>query len=213
MKLCAVLNCGNSTYHLQKWMGDWCPNHKCNFGTSRCVCEPPFKLFPFPTERKNPRGRQEWIDLINRSDPDTGESWAPKSHSRVCSKHFPDGKPTPENPNPIENLILEPVEKPKRGRAAQTKRKFEEPQSQICSDVIDTIETPCDSDSESMEITECQWKNDSNLCNNQKDYNPHFPKDGIGNIQNFVINRTVSSCLRSCMENIHISKVHAFQTT
>jgi hypothetical protein len=46
---------------------------------------PPFKLFPFPTERKNSKGRQEWIDLINRSDLNTGESWAPKSHSRVCN--------------------------------------------------------------------------------------------------------------------------------
>ena len=188
-------------------MGDWCSNHKCNFGTSRCVCEPPFKLFPFPTERKNPKGRQEWIDLINRSDPDTGECWAPKSHSRVCSKHFPDGKPTSENPNPVVNLILEPVEKPKRGRAAQQRKKVEEPQSQITNEKAN-IENLCESDSESMEVTESQWKNDSDV--HKCDLNDSS-KDGIGNIQNFVLNRTVSPCHRSCMETIlYCANVHAF---
>ncbi|XP_076073592.1 uncharacterized protein LOC143045166 [Mytilus galloprovincialis] len=179
MKLCAVLNCGNSTYHLQKWMGDWCPIHQCNYGTSRCVCDPPFKLFPFPTERKNPKGRQEWINLINRTDPETGECWAPKSHSRVCSKHFPDGRPTHENANPINNLILEPVEKPKRGRSSQMKRKLEVPKFiSISENVIDA--DACGSESDSMELIESQNGNECNISKNNSESHP--PKETVQNL-------------------------------
>jgi hypothetical protein len=204
MKLCAVLNCGNSTYHLQKWMGEWCPIHKCNFGTSRCVCDPPFKLFPFPTERKNPKGRQEWIDLINRSDLNTGESWAPKSHSRVCSKHFPDGRPTAEHPNPIENLILEPIEKPKRGKTFQSRRKsqvprslYRPPDSVVDLDIVD-------SESDSMEFIENQNGNENNICKNDT--------VASGAIQNLGLNRTVSFTVHVYMHGNQFTNLFRFLT-
>lgn len=44
----------------------------------RCTCEPPFKLFPFPTERRDSEGRKVWIRAVNRADPKSGKNWTPK---------------------------------------------------------------------------------------------------------------------------------------
>lgn len=185
-------------------MGEWCPIHKCNFGTSRCVCDPPFKLFPFPTERKNSKGRQEWIDLINRSDLNTGESWAPKSHSRVCSKHFPDGRPTAEHPNPIENLILEPIEKPKRGKMFQSRRKSQVPRSlyRLPDSVVDV--DIVDSESDSMEFIENQNGNENNICKNDT--------VASGAIQNLGLNRTVSFTVHVYMHGNQFTNLFRFLT-
>ncbi|CAC5421813.1 unnamed protein product [Mytilus coruscus] len=85
-------------------MKNLCPVHKCNFGTRSCVCEPPFKLFPFPTENKNPDLRRKWMIQINRIDPITNKNWNPKSHDRVCSNHFEECAPTEKCPYPSVNL-------------------------------------------------------------------------------------------------------------
>ena len=45
-------------------------------GTASCTCEPPFKLFPFPTEKNDPLCRQVWIKNIGRKDPITGQKLA-----------------------------------------------------------------------------------------------------------------------------------------
>ena len=41
---------------------------------------------------------------INRKDPKTNNTWKPVKNSRVCSQHFPDGKPTLAYPDPVLNL-------------------------------------------------------------------------------------------------------------
>ncbi|CAC5375599.1 unnamed protein product [Mytilus coruscus] len=107
MRICCVVGCGNSTYHLNKCMKNLCPVHKCNFGTRSCDCEPPFKLFPFPTENKNPDLhdlRRKWMIQVNRIDPITNKNWTPKSHDRVCSNHCEECAPTEKCPYPSVNL-------------------------------------------------------------------------------------------------------------
>ena len=100
---CAVFGCGNSGARLKTWMDNLCPVHECSQGRGICDCTPPFSLFPFPTDLQSSERRQQWIKLINRKD-EKGKNWQPKSDSRVCSRHFPDGRPTSQNPNPTINL-------------------------------------------------------------------------------------------------------------
>lgn len=69
-----------------------------------CSCQPPFTLFPFPTEKKDPYGRQAWANVVSRVDATTGMMWMPNPDDRVCSDHFVQGKPTAANPNPSINL-------------------------------------------------------------------------------------------------------------
>ena len=104
MSICAVAGCGNSHYRLEKWRSEYCQRHQCKFDTGKCVCPPPFVFFQFPAETRDPQARKEWCRLVNRKDPKTGKNWVPKKHSRICSKHFPDGKPTKINPYPILEL-------------------------------------------------------------------------------------------------------------
>jgi hypothetical protein len=73
---------------LRNWKADFCKLHNCNFGTSICVCNPPFILFPFPTEKKDQERTQSWIKNINRKDPNTGKLWNPTYNDRVCSIHY-----------------------------------------------------------------------------------------------------------------------------
>ena len=47
---CCVVGCTNGGKKLRKWKTLLCEVHQCNFGTSRCICDPPFTLIPFPTE-------------------------------------------------------------------------------------------------------------------------------------------------------------------
>ncbi|XP_006008626.1 uncharacterized protein LOC102345883 [Latimeria chalumnae] len=102
---CAVIGCCNSRKKLRKWKTGHCPIHQCNLGTSRCDCPPPFRLFTFPTLRKNKEARQKWIELINRQDPaNKNKRWVPKDDDRVCSVHFPDREPSMENPYPVLDL-------------------------------------------------------------------------------------------------------------
>ncbi|KAI8491853.1 hypothetical protein Bbelb_302260 [Branchiostoma belcheri] len=99
MKLCAVVNYSNSTYHLDKWT---CQKHGTKLGC--CDCPPPFKLFPFPTEKKRPDARRRWNKLINKKDSVSNKNWVNKPHDRVCSQHFIDGKPTAAHPDPVLHL-------------------------------------------------------------------------------------------------------------
>ncbi|XP_078252933.1 uncharacterized protein LOC144592278 [Rhinoraja longicauda] len=105
MRICAILGCGSSTYHLSKWMHTVCDSHNCKFATGNCFCPPPFKLHPFPTEKRDGAARLRWTKLVNRKDG-KGKNWQPdlKGNSRVCSKHFVDGEPTTINPDPVLNL-------------------------------------------------------------------------------------------------------------
>lgn len=114
---CVFIDCPNSGKRLNKWAKQVCGVHGCLNGTETCDCEPPFKLFPFPTEKKNKEGRKRWADNVHR-DVKKGTPWTPKKSSRVCSVHFKDGKPTRENPYPSEELGYDL--KPKVGEKRKT---------------------------------------------------------------------------------------------
>jgi hypothetical protein len=117
MRGCVVFGCSNSDYTLERWRQLECDIHTgSKKGRDTCNCPPPFTLYPFPTERKASGLRLQWIKLINRQDT-SGKNWVPNYDSRVCSKHFVDGKPTAENPNPTLALGYDSTSsssKPKR---------------------------------------------------------------------------------------------------
>ncbi|KAI8511450.1 hypothetical protein Bbelb_105500 [Branchiostoma belcheri] len=104
MLICAVVNCSNSTYHLEKWKSETCQKHGTKNGLGCCDCPPPFKLFPFPTEKKRPDDRRRWNKLMNKLVNKTKKNWENKPHDRVCSRHFPDGQPTKAHPDPVLHL-------------------------------------------------------------------------------------------------------------
>ncbi|KAM9332713.1 uncharacterized protein KZ484_017830 [Pholidichthys leucotaenia] len=116
---CAVVKCGNSVYHLERWKKQTCSIHACNFGTSLCTCPPPFMLYTFPTELKDPDGHNCWIKAVNRKNLKTGKRWEPTRNSRVCSVHFIGGKPSKECPDPCLNLEHQPHQ--------STTKKWKEP--------------------------------------------------------------------------------------
>ena len=61
---CVVVGCPNSGKRLNKWAKQTCTLHACLNGKHNCECEPPFKLFPFPTEKKGSEGRRRWTENI-----------------------------------------------------------------------------------------------------------------------------------------------------
>ena len=70
-----------------------------------CVCFIHFRLFPFPTKKKNPTARDAWRKIINRNVNLKGcKIWEQSKDSRVCWKHFIDAEPSNENPYPTINL-------------------------------------------------------------------------------------------------------------
>ncbi|KAK6168589.1 hypothetical protein SNE40_019789 [Patella caerulea] len=104
-RCCAFLQCSNGEHKLEKWRFQNCDIHNCNKGTGSCICDPPFTLFTFPTELKDPEGRQKWTSIVNRKKGN--KIWHPTSDSRVCSVHFADGNPTAANPYPSLHLGYE----------------------------------------------------------------------------------------------------------
>ena len=93
---CVVVGCPNSWKRLNKWAKQTCTLHACLNGTHTCDCEPPFKLFPFPTEKKDSEGKGRWTENIKR-EIRKGKAWTRKNSSRVCSVHFKDGQPKAQN--------------------------------------------------------------------------------------------------------------------
>ena len=64
-----------------------------------------FRLYTFPTVKKDPKKRYRWQQLINRvSKDDNNQLWSPSKDCRVCSEHFIDGQPTLKNPYPTLKL-------------------------------------------------------------------------------------------------------------
>ena len=82
-----VIGCPNSGQRLGKWAATTCELHGCNNGSSMCDYQPPFKLFPFPTKKKNPECRLQWAKTISRNSLN-GTLWMPNKDSRVCNLHF-----------------------------------------------------------------------------------------------------------------------------
>ena len=111
---CAVIGCTNSTYQLKKWQTSFCQeeDHKVSLKKD-CGCKEPFKLYMFPSERRNGDKRKHWIAVMKR-ETNKKTAWAPRPSDRVCSDHFVDGIPTPENPFPSLKLGYDIQEKPKR---------------------------------------------------------------------------------------------------
>jgi len=52
MRGCVVFGCSNSDYTLERWEQADCKIHS-GYRNVDCSCPQPFKLFPFPTEKKN----------------------------------------------------------------------------------------------------------------------------------------------------------------
>lgn len=105
-RCCAFNFCTNNATKITKWKKQMCEIHQIQHGLGSCICDPPFQLFPFPTELKDKYGRQKWTSIINRKNG--SENWMPKDDSRVCSDHFIDGRPTPTNPYPTLKLGYTP---------------------------------------------------------------------------------------------------------
>ena len=61
---CAVVGCTNGDVGIAKWKRELCTVHNINFGVAQCICDPPYRLFTFPTEKANYDGRQRWIKLV-----------------------------------------------------------------------------------------------------------------------------------------------------
>ena len=66
---CAVVNCGK-LYPSSTGGKEGCVKiHGCNKGAGACVCEPLFRLLPFPTTAKSPERRQQWTNRLRRTNP------------------------------------------------------------------------------------------------------------------------------------------------
>jgi len=111
---CAVIGCSNSTYKLINWQKSSC-NELGHEGSLKknCACQPPFRLYLFPSEKRNLEKRKLWTSLLRRETVKKS-AWSPCASDRVCSEHFVDGIPTVENPNPTLKLGYSIVEKSKR---------------------------------------------------------------------------------------------------
>ena len=77
---CVVVGCPKSEKRLNKWAKQTCTVHACLKRTHTCDCEPPFNLFPFPTEKKDSEGRRRWMGNIKR-EIRKGKVWTPKNSS------------------------------------------------------------------------------------------------------------------------------------
>ncbi|XP_052240242.1 uncharacterized protein LOC127850887 [Dreissena polymorpha] len=106
---CAVNSCSNGTYRLKKWKAQLCDVCGCHHSDVECTCEPPFRLYPFPTTKRDQDGRTKWKQLVGRSDGT--QLWSPSKDSTVCFMHFVDGKPTADNPLPTVKMGYEGADK------------------------------------------------------------------------------------------------------
>ena len=100
---CCINNCTNGGYKINQWKKTFCFKHNINHGIGSCICDPPFTLFTFPSEKSDSYNRGVWIKNINRKATDN-KIWLPNVDSRVCSEHFLDGRPTVLNPYPTLKL-------------------------------------------------------------------------------------------------------------
>ena len=110
---CAVVGCTNSRYKIKVWEKKDCDKHSGQVHKD-CPCLPPFHLHIFPSKLLNSEKRNEWIRLVKRTRKGNKE-WTPGQSDMVCSKHFVNGRPTLENPNPSLELGYEkPAKKARR---------------------------------------------------------------------------------------------------
>ena len=80
---CVVKGCSNGSYDLSMWKRRQCQLEEHNKEIHElCRCEPPYKLYPLPTERKNKELRMKWIKMINRTD-EKGEFYNPSKYDKT----------------------------------------------------------------------------------------------------------------------------------
>ena len=66
------------------------------------------KWHRFPT--KDEDRKKKWASLVAKGRWE----FVPTDNSRICSNHFPDGKPTNKNPNAVLYLTLDDYRRPKQ---------------------------------------------------------------------------------------------------
>lgn len=99
---CTVTGCKNASYKLNKWKDSKCDIHSDKI-KEFCGCEPPYRLYCFPAEKRYKDKRDKWISLLKKKNFDQTE-WVPGKSHRVCSDHFVDRIPTEAHPNPTLKL-------------------------------------------------------------------------------------------------------------
>ncbi|XP_065650954.1 uncharacterized protein LOC136079160 [Hydra vulgaris] len=100
---CAVIGCTNSSYKLEKLKDKTCFQHEGKI-LSECGCEAPFRMYCFPSFKRNSIKKEQWISQLRREGNKKGSAWKPGTADRVCSDHFVDKIPTVMNPNPTINM-------------------------------------------------------------------------------------------------------------
>ncbi|XP_065680533.1 uncharacterized protein LOC105848925 [Hydra vulgaris] len=108
--LASELGCTNSSYKLEKLKNKTCFQHEGKI-LSECGCELPFRMFCFPSLKRNSEKRKHWISQLRREGKKKGSAWEPGTANRVCSDHFVDKIPTVMNPNPTINMACSLTEK------------------------------------------------------------------------------------------------------
>ena len=143
---CAVVGCTSSKYQLRLWGEKICEQHPGAL-KKECQCSPPFRLFSFPSIKRNMSKRKEWIRLINRTTKKK-TCWNPGQSDMVCSFHFVDGEPSFKNPNPTLNLGYE--KPPKRPRRKIARQDLDLPMARtecdaavLCDHVYASEKQPC----------------------------------------------------------------------
>ncbi|KAI8498029.1 hypothetical protein Bbelb_239730 [Branchiostoma belcheri] len=120
---CSVYECHNSGRKLEKWRETVCSIHQRLHRS--CICPEPFRLLPFPTQRKDPDARQKWIRLVGRkSETNRNKIWVPNADSRICSIHFVDSEPTQANPYPTLHMGTLNTSSTPKPRKAPTPRRL-----------------------------------------------------------------------------------------
>ena len=112
--ICAVVGCHNSTNRLNKWKRELCHVHGSMHGIGACICNPPFKLFPFPSKEMKLDEWKEWCRRLYRKDEKTQKNWTATKWDRICSLHFENGEPSPSSPYPSLYLGKVAEVKPRR---------------------------------------------------------------------------------------------------
>lgn len=92
MRICAFKSCHNGEYQLYK------------FREENPDQPDPYILYHFPFH--DPQQLHRWCVQINRKNK-AGKLWTARKHSRVCSIHFENGKPSDNYPYPTLHLGYE----------------------------------------------------------------------------------------------------------
>ena len=161
---CAVNGCPNGDFRLNRWHKEICEMHKEKHAKPPCICKPPFKLYTFPTEKKDPEARNLWCKLINRTSAQGSQSiWTPGKKSRICSVHFIDGEPTKENPHPTlslgyagaEERVSKLLGKKRKTRTSTAGIPSARPKKILKTFVEGETASSVDNDDHSVTVTDC----------------------------------------------------------